>query len=155
MRISMLILTAGAVMAACATTSTPSAPAPTNPAAPTATVPPTPPPPEAPASPAGMVGTTVDGQWAYTTQYGWVWMPYGSDFTSLSAGVGAVPLMYVYTPAAGWRWVSAPWVWGLGPRPWFAAGPERFVWYGRPWMGHPGHGFRGGYGHRFVHAWHG
>jgi len=70
------------------------------------------------------------GQWVYTAQYGWIWMPYGTAYTYLPAG--AYPDMYCYFPAYGWRWVVAPWVWGLGPRPWFGVyGFARFPWYGR------------------------
>jgi hypothetical protein len=70
------------------------------------------------------------GQWVYTNQYGWVWMPYGSAFTSVPAN-GDVPNMYVYYPSVGWTWVVAPWVWGWGPMPYFGAyGYGRFGWYG-------------------------
>jgi len=90
----------------------------------------------APASPAG--------QWVYTAQYGWVWMPYGSAYTYLPAG--AYPDMYVFFPAYGWRWVAAPWVWGVGPRPWFGVyGFARFGWYGR--------GFGRWYGFRSGPVW--
>jgi hypothetical protein len=85
-----------------------------------------------------------DGQWVYTAQYGWVWMPYGQAYTYLPAG-GAVPDMYVYYPAFGWRWVVAPWVWGLGPQPYFGVhGVVRFVWWGR------GFGRWYGFGPRYV-----
>jgi hypothetical protein len=71
------------------------------------------------------------GQWVYTSQYGWIWMPYGNAYTYAPAG-GAAPDMYVYYPAFGWTWVVAPWVWGLGPQPYFGVyGPARFAWYGR------------------------
>jgi hypothetical protein len=85
--------------------------------------------------PAPENGTTaappVAGQWVYTDQYGWVWMPYGAQYTYLPPG-GAAPDMFVYYPAYGWRWVVAPWVWGLGPRPYFGVyGVVRFPWYGR------------------------
>ena len=67
------------------------------------------------------------GQWVYTSQYGWVWMPYGSGYTVATAG--DEPEMYLYAPAFGWRWVVAPWVWGLGPRPYFGVfGWARFGW---------------------------
>lgn len=71
------------------------------------------------------------GQWVYTGQYGWVWMPYAGTDTYVPT-TGAPPEMYVYYPAVGWCWVVAPWVWGLGPQPYFGAyGTARFVWYGR------------------------
>jgi len=86
------------------------------------------------------------GQWVYTSQYGWIWMPYGDAYTYLPAG-GAAPDMYVYYPAFGWTWVTAPWVWGLGPRPYFGVvGFTRFGWYGR------GFGRWYGFAPRYV-AW--
>ena len=42
------------------------------------------------------------GQWVYTSQYGWVWMPHGDAYTYLPA-TGATPNMYVYYPAVGWE----------------------------------------------------
>jgi hypothetical protein len=70
------------------------------------------------------------GQWVYTNQYGWVWMPYGSAFTNVPAN-GDVPNMYLYYPTVGWCWVVAPWVWGWGPVPYFGVyGTGRFGWYG-------------------------
>jgi len=85
---------------------------------------------------------SASGQWVYTTQYGWIWMPYGTGYTYLPAS--AYPDMYVYTPAYGWRWVVAPWVWGLGPRPYFGVyGWNRFAWYGRGFGGR-WYGYRGG-----------
>jgi hypothetical protein len=91
------------------------------------------PPPAAVAAPA-----PVDGQWVSTAQYGWIWMPYGDRYTYLPAG-GVAPDMYVYYPAFGWRWVVAPWVWGLGPQPYSGVrGVVRFAWWG--------HGFGRWYG---------
>ncbi len=73
---------------------------------------------------------TPSGQWVFTSQYGWVWMPYANGYTYLPAS-GAAPNMYVYYPAVGWSWVIAPWVWGFGPRPWFGyAGWGGYGWYG-------------------------
>jgi hypothetical protein len=69
-------------------------------------------------------------------------MPYGAAYTYLPAS--AYPDMYVYAPAYGWRWVVAPWVWGIGPRPYFGLyGFNRFVWYGRGFGGR-WYGYRGG-----------
>jgi hypothetical protein len=71
-----------------------------------------------------------DGQWVYTEQYGWVWMPYGDKFTHVPPD-GGVPNMYVYYPEAGWCWVIAPWLWGWGPRPYFGMlGPGFYGWWG-------------------------
>lgn len=101
-----------------------------------------PPPPEArPQAPAQRA--VPSGQWVNTWQYGWVWMPYGTAYTSMP--VDGDPYMYVYGPAFGWTWVVAPWVWGFGPWPffgplgfshfcWFGRGPFlRPAWHGRPW----------------------
>jgi hypothetical protein len=41
---------------------------------------PSPPQPEVQASPQA-AQAQGDGQWVYTQQYGWVWMPYGSQYT--------------------------------------------------------------------------
>src|SRR5262245_7109584 len=79
----------------------------------------------------------------------------GSAYTYVPAG--AYPDMYVYFPAYGWRWVVAPWVWGIGPHPYFGVyGWARYGWYGHGfgrW-----YGFRGGpvwagrvWGHPYVH----
>lgn len=82
------------------------------------------------APPAPVAAPSAPGQWVYTTQYGWVWMPYGAAYTYLPAG-DAYPDMYVYWPSVGWRWVVAPWVWGVGPRPYFGLyGWARYGWYG-------------------------
>src|SRR5262249_37513299 len=67
--------------------------------------------------------------------------PYGSAYTYAAAG--AYPDMYVYFPSYGWRWVVAPWVWGIGPRPYFGVyGWARYGWYGRGFG--PLDGFRRG-----------
>jgi len=53
----------------------------------------------------------VNGQWVYTAQYGWIWIPFGPQFVHVPTGA---PQMFVFYPAAGgWTWVVAPWVWGL------------------------------------------
>ncbi|HEY1334205.1 MAG TPA: hypothetical protein VGF31_08110, partial [Myxococcaceae bacterium] len=97
-----------------------------------------------PLPPPVVAAPSTSGQWVYTTQYGWVWMPYGSAYTYLPSS--AYPDMYVYAPAFGWRWVVAPWVWGVGPRPYFGVyGFNRFVWYGR--------GFGRWYGYRGGPVW--
>lgn len=81
------------------------------------------------------VASEASGQWVYTQQYEWVWMPYGDRFVHVPTD-GAEPCMFVYRPVVGWIWVAAPWVWGLGPAPWW--GPVGVVHFG--WWGH-------GYGH--------
>jgi hypothetical protein len=71
----------------------------------------------------------IDGQWVYTAQYGWVWMPFGPQFVHVPPG--GPPQMFVFYPVVGWRWVVAAWVWGLGPQPdWGVHGNARFPWWG-------------------------
>jgi hypothetical protein len=83
------------------------------------------------------VPSSVPGEWVYTTQYGWVWMPYDQQYTHVVETSG-VAYTFVFYPGFGWRWVLSPWVFGLGPRPYFAHGPGRFAWYARPWFrAHP------------------
>ena len=79
------------------------------------------------------------GQWVYTNQYGWVWMPYGDAYTYAPPSGYGEPYEYVYYPAFGWTWVVAPWVWGWGPWPHFGLfGPWRFAWFGHGWWRNPG-----------------
>jgi hypothetical protein len=98
----------------------------------------------APIQPAPAPRPAGTGQWVFTAQYGWVWMPYGETFTYLPPD-GSTPSMYVYYPEAGWCWVVAPWLWGLGPRPHFVSGPGPYVWFGIG-LGH-WYGFAGPYRH--------
>ncbi len=89
------------------------------------------------------------GQWVFTSQYGWIWMPFGSGFTFVPVS-GATPNMFVYYPVVGWTWVIAPWVWGWGPQPWCAAGWGGYPWWG--WGFGRWYGFAGPYSSA---AWHG
>jgi len=104
-----------------------------------------PPPPAAPdAAPEGEA-EAPPGEWVYTDQYEWVWMPYGRDYAFVPKdGVGGVPDMYLYYPVVGWCWVIAPWIWGLGPMPRFGAHGPRFAWWG--------HGYGRWYGFRGEYA---
>lgn len=102
----------------------------------------TPPPPaEAQAVPEAPPQQTPvpPGQWVYTAQYGWIWMPYADAYTSVPRDGWGTPYAYVYAPAyAGWTWVTAPWIWGVGPWPAFGVwGPARFAWYGHGWWRSP------------------
>ena len=151
----------------------------TNQAPPPSTTPPAvqPPPPPASETPPPIApraeAAPPQGQWVYTSQYGWVWMPYGDGYAYLPPGGYGEPSMYVYVPAYGWSWLAAPWLWGYGPWPYFGVwGPARFAWYGHGWWRHPGRwhyapqrgyiggwgspGFRGGFqsGH-MGHGWRG
>ena len=92
------------------------------------------------------------GQWVYTEQYGWVWMPYGDQYTYEGTSYDASPYAYVYYPSYGWTWLAAPWIWGWGAYPYFGVrGALGFGWYrglyraGYGWGGYRGGG-RGGYG---------
>lgn len=98
---------------------------------PTAAVTPPPPPPGSsnPAAP--------DGQWVYTEQYGWLWLPYDAQYTWAPAA--EAPLMYAYGAELGWTWLSAPWLDGVGPRPYFdTAGDAHFAWAEHPLRAPPG-----------------
>jgi len=92
----------------------------------------------------------AQGQWVYTQQYGWVWMPYGSQYTYAPTQAGVYPSEYVYSPSYGWSWVTAPWVFGWGVAPYFGVyGASHFGWYNHYWAGGGWHGYRpvyGGYG---------
>lgn len=82
---------------------------------------------------------SAGGQWVYTQQYGWVWMPYGQQYT-YAPDQNVDPYAYVYYPTYGWTWVMAPWIWGWGVLPyWGYWGPSHFWWYNHWWGG-------GGYG---------
>ena len=93
-----------------------------------------------------------EGQWVYTSEYGWIWMPYGGQYTYEGTASDASPYSYVYYPSYGWMWLAAPWIWGWGGYPYFGPrGPGGFGWYrglyraGYGWGGYRG-GYRGGYG---------
>lgn len=89
------------------------------------------------------------GQWVYTNQYGWLWMPFGQQYTYIPADAQSFPDQYVYYPVFGWRWVVAPWVYGYGPQPyWGARGLRFFAWYAHPWFRVGGYWGWGGY-----HGW--
>jgi hypothetical protein len=98
---------------------------PTPPPPPTGETQPPPPPgsqaaPQYPPAPQVTEQMAAQGEWVYTTQYGWTWVPNGS--TAMSVGVQ--PYVYLFAPAYGWRWFVSPWgvgpfyygAWGWGPR---------------------------------------
>lgn len=103
-------------------------------------VPMQPPPPPVPVYSARSALVTTPavsgGQWVYTSQYGWLYIPYGSHYVVTHA---TGPHAYVYYPSRGWRWVSSPWVVGAGPFPYFGAnGPHAYDWFRRlDRAGHP------------------
>ncbi len=81
---------------------------------------------QAPASPPPQ----QTGQWVYTSQYGWVWMPYGRQYVDEGTYGADSPYQYVYCVGLGWSWLAAPWLWGWGAYPYFGVwGPHRFGWY--------------------------
>src|SRR5450759_4426567 len=91
-------------------------------------------------------------QWLHTDHYGWVWMPYGDQYTYEGNAYDSSPYAYVYYPSYGWSWLAAPWIWGWGPYPFFGVrGALGFGWYrglyraGYGWGGYRGGG-RAGYG---------
>lgn len=74
------------------------------------------------------------GQWAYTQQYGWLWMPYDQAYTHV-VDDSALAYQYAYYPRIGWGWVLAPWILGFGVVPyWGGYGPAHFAWYAHPWF---------------------
>jgi len=89
---------------------------------------------------AGTEAAAGDGQWVYTSDYGWIWMPYGSQYTYEGAASDASPYSYVYYPSYGWTWLAAPWIWGWGIYPTSDLASKR-LWLvsrtvpGRVWMG--------------------
>lgn len=93
------------------------------------------------------VAVTPPGQWVFTTQYGWLWLPYEQGYTYVSPDA-SFAYMYTYNPTFGWRWVGAPWVLGVGPSPrWGVYGTAHFAFYSHPWF-RGGVGYRGGAEHR-------
>ena len=111
----------------------------------------------APAAP----GPRANGQWVYTSQYGWIFMPYGDQYTYEGTLYDAYPYSYVYYPDYGWLWLASPWVWGWGPYPYFGlASPWYFGWYsglyrsGWGWGTYRGGGPRGSFG-RPLPGYHG
>ncbi len=88
------------------------------------------PPEKVPPAPVRAPAPARDGQWVYTSQYGWLFMPYGSQYTSEGSTRDVYPKAYVYKPSQGWTWLAAPWVWGWGAYPYFGpAGPRNYAWY--------------------------
>ena len=125
--------------------------------------PPPPPPAQVPEPPSRRAEAPPrdlpSGQWVYTDQYDWVWMPYGDRYAHVPPD-GGPPNMYVYYPSEGWCWVVAPWLWGWGPRPFFGVlGPVGFGWWGHGyghWYGFEGryaYGDWGGWGYHQGGRW--
>jgi translation initiation factor IF-2 len=99
-----------------------------------------PPPAETQAQPAPEASAAVPpGQWVYTQQYGWIWMPYADQYTQVPANGYGSPYVYVYSPGYScWTWLAAPWVWGIGAWPYFGFyGPSHYAWYGHGYWRYP------------------
>jgi hypothetical protein len=122
--IALLLSVAVALAPACATTDAPVAEG--------QMVQPSVPPPDGAPPPPPNQAALPAGQWVFTQQYGWIWMPYGDAFTWVPPGGAGEPLEFVFHGTYGWNWVAAPWVWGTGPSPWFGRpGPHRYAWVQR------------------------
>jgi len=81
----------------------------------------------APPSSSEWVYSYPNGQWVYTSTYGWIWVPSGSTATASEGN----PYVYLYTPSYGWTWYISPWGWG----PYHYGGWVRHPWAPRAWRG--------------------
>ena len=98
------------------------------------------------------VQAPASGQWTYTNQYGWVYLPYAQNYTYVAPD-GGTAYTYAWYPTYGWRWIDSPWVLGWGPSPyWGSYGYSRFAWNVHPWF-HVGI-YRGGYGYHNGYGYH-
>ena len=74
------------------------------------------------------------GQWVFTQQYGWVYAPYAQAYTYVPAD-SSTAQMFVWRVGIGWGWLLSPWVFSMGPRPyWGVYGPRYYAWHARPWF---------------------
>jgi len=98
--------------------------------------PPSPPPQAAPSPapqgeaappPSQWVVSAANGQWVFTSDYGWIWVPAGAS----TRIVGGVPYSYLYTPASGWTWYVSPW----GPGRYHYGVWVRHAWHPAGWHG--------------------
>jgi len=75
------------------------------------------------------------------SDYGWIWMPYGSQYTYEGAASDASPYSYVFISQLRMDVVGSTVDLGLGTYPYFGPrGPNGFGWLsrtvpGRVWMG--------------------
>ena len=65
------------------------------------------------------------GQWVWTTEDGWVWVP----AEAVPLEVQGEPYVYLYRPTLGWTWFASPWGWDGPVGGWGWARP----WYGSYW----------------------
>jgi hypothetical protein len=89
--------------------------------------------PAEPPSSSQWVRSYPDGQWVYTSSYGWIWIP--ADATT--ATVEGVPYTYLYTPHYGWTWYVSPWGWGAYHYGFWVTRPWRPVGWHHHWVAHP------------------
>jgi hypothetical protein len=65
---------------------------------------------------------STQGQWVWSDQYGWMWVP--AEATPLE--VQGEPYVYLYTRSYGWTWFDSPWGW-YGPAGGWGARAYRFA----------------------------
>jgi len=87
---------------------------------------------EAPSS-SQWVRSYPDGQWVYTSDYGWVWIPAGAT----SSEADGLPYAYLYTPHIGWTWYLSPWGWGAYSFGLWVTHPWRPWGWSRSWVASP------------------
>jgi hypothetical protein len=73
------------------------------------------------------------GQWVYTSDGGWVWIPAGSA----PRVVDSVPYVYLYTQQFGWTWYVSPWGWGPFHYGAWVAHPWRPIGWRGGWVARP------------------
>ncbi len=62
---------------------------------------------------------SASGQWVYTNQYGWVWMPYGNSYTYVRRLAAMRQTCTSITRPSVGAGSLRPRVWGWGPMPFF------------------------------------
>jgi hypothetical protein len=109
-----------------------------------------------PAPTPATLGANPEGKWVFTTDYGWLWAPYGEAFTYYPAE--GYPYTYVYEPSFGWTWLVAPWVYGAywpwAHRPYTGPFRGRFGWYHGHWGWYHPWGWYHGYRAYYGEGWH-
>jgi hypothetical protein len=79
------------------------------------------------------VYSSAEGQWVYTTDYGWIWVPRGAAASDMEG----VPYAYLYTPAHGWTWYVSPWGRGVFRYGAWVRHPWRPVGWRGDWVAQP------------------
>jgi hypothetical protein len=74
------------------------------------------------------------GQWVYTADNGWIWIP----VSAVAPKVDGVPYAFLFTPIMGWNWYVSPW----GSGPYHYGAWVRHAWrppgWRGPWIAPPG-----------------